>query len=100
MVKEQEYEGKVKGFTSRAEKPWWSNDTITEWTFSLIRFNDELGKPLPPIPVEMRGKSFDGFINEEDTVVVKGNWEIGRMLETTKLYNKTNNIWVEAHKYH
>ncbi len=102
MGSDQEYEGKVHGFMIKSERDRIgpSNDpSHALWTFTLLRFNDELGNPLPRIPIEMRGKRFEGFINDEDTVIVKGKWEAGKVLKVNELYNKTNNIWVKTHKW-
>lgn len=102
MGSDYEYEGKVHGFAVKSEQALFgpsNNPTQIVWTFTLLRFNDELGSPLPRIPIEMRGKRFDGFINDEDTVVVKGKWKEGEVLKVNELYNKSNNIRVKTHRW-
>ena len=93
------YEGKVNGFMTRSETtPNGRSRQI--WTFRILRFDEKLGNPLSKIPVQMEGLSFEGFINDEDTVQVKGKWKEGEVLKTTELFNVTNNVHVEAHKWH
>jgi hypothetical protein len=96
---DDEYEGKVNGLMTKSETTPNGRSRMI-WTFRILRFDEKLGSPLPKIPVEMKGLSFEGFINDEDTVRVKGKWKEGKVLEITKLFNVTNNIDVEAHKWH
>ena len=75
----EKFEGKVNGFSQTSENNEATRIPIQIWTFRLLRFDDKLGNPLPKIPVEMRGSGLEGFINEEDTVIVKGIWREGEV---------------------
>lgn len=93
--------GEVRGFQQRSErlKPHFAaveyNDIII-WTFRLERY--DAGERLPPIPLEMRGKSFSGFINEGDTVEIKGKWRPGTVFKTKRVYNVTSDSAVKVKK--
>ena len=92
-------EGEVRGFKERMERNNQqatpsSDETI--WTFRLERYQD--GRQLLPIPVEMRGHRFTGFINEGDTVRLLDKWRGEGLHRTKRVYNVTNSIRVEAKK--
>jgi hypothetical protein len=93
----EEFEGKVNGFSTKSEP--YGNSTLQIWTFRILRFDEKLGNPLPKIPIEMKGSRFDGFINDEDTVRVKGKWKEGEILKVNELFNVTNNIPVKVHTW-
>ena len=69
-------EGEVRGFRERSEtdRNPFKGPTIV-WTFHVERY-DPSGR-LQPVPVQMRGRSFDGAINEGDKVQVSGKWRPG-----------------------
>jgi len=93
------FQGEVRGFKERSEalaqgltRP---GNNITVWNFRLERYEE--GQHLNPIPVEMRGHEFSGFINEGDTIKLSSNWKSGIHL-TKKVFNVTNGSWVTAKK--
>jgi hypothetical protein len=70
----------------------------TSWTvlsFVLERY-DKDGNRITPVPVEMRGRSFAGFLNEGDWVEVHAKWKKGKALRVSQVYNKTTESTVKA----
>ena len=70
----------------------------TTWqilTFRLDRF-DDAGRPLPSVPVEMRGIHLKGYINDGEWIEVPGNWKAGMLLESKRVRNLTTDSWVEV----
>ncbi len=60
------------------------------WRFRLIGDPDSDGNLSPLIPVEIRSKKFQGFINNGDFVqITKGKWGSSRTLEATELRDQT-----------
>lgn len=57
-------------------------------TFRIERHDDE-GRTLTPVPVEMRGRSLDGVLNEGDWVEVHGDAEPGETLRPAEVRNVT-----------
>ena len=98
----KEFEGKVNGFSAKSESygnpsnPMWTfrNSRLKIWTFQILQFDEKIGNSLQKIPVEIKGRRFDGFINDGDTIRVKGKWKEGEILKVDELFNVTNNIWV------
>jgi hypothetical protein len=84
--------GEVRGFQTRSEP--YGNQTITVWTFRIERVDPE-GNRLPPVPVQMRSRYFDGFINEGDQVELKDKWKEGHIVEPKELYNLSTNSIVK-----
>jgi hypothetical protein len=90
------YWGEVRGLRERAEternlnpfNPNGQNKQLIVWTFRLERY--ENGQRLPPIPVEMRGESFSGFINEGDRVTLSDTWQDGTIVKPRTVYNQTS----------
>jgi hypothetical protein len=87
--------GEVRGFQSRTESLGPQYPTKIIWTFRVERF-DAAGNRLPPVPVEMRSKSFDGFINEGDQVEISGRWREGQIVRPRKLRNLTTGAMVKV----
>jgi hypothetical protein len=85
-------EGEVRGFQTRTEP--YGNQTITVWTFRIERVDAE-GNRMPPIPVQMRSRSFEGFINEGDQVECEGDWTQGRVLQPKEVFNVSTNSVVK-----
>jgi hypothetical protein len=92
-------EGEVRGFrqwTESVSNPI-TNENVQEqvWTFQLQRHLD--GRPLAPIPVEMRGQSFSGVLSEGHTVrLERVTWHEGQTVRTNHVYNVTLNTPVET----
>lgn len=86
-------QGEVRGFAIRVENKLSYEIADTIWTFRLERYFK--GQQLPPIPVEMRGKKFEGFINEGDTIKLLSDWKEG-LHKTKEVFNLTNNTLVKA----
>ena len=86
-------EGYVSGMTMRTELD--GTDWVTVWDFRLERFEDS--KPLPRVPVAMRGQQFDGSIIDDDLVEVDGDWKEGKTLWVREVRNLTTAAVVRAH---
>lgn len=85
--------GEARGIQSRQE----TDLSGTSWTvlsFVLERY-DKNGNRLTPVPVEMRGRSFKGFLNEGDWVKVHGTIKKGN-IQVSQVYNKTTESTVKA----
>jgi hypothetical protein len=85
--------GQVSSFAQRYEAT--PQGTITVWDFRLDR-HDDTGKPLPRVPLEMRGTTFDGAIAVGDWIEVDAPWRDGRTLKVKRVTNLSSNAIVEA----
>jgi hypothetical protein len=82
------FTGRVYGFQTRSDRD--SLGDLQVWTFRVVRYDEFDNRlPLPPVIVEMRGRSFEGFINDNDEVFLTGRWREGDVLRTEGLYNVT-----------
>jgi hypothetical protein len=90
--------GEVRGFRERVEQhgsgQYGSVAPDIIWSFRIERY--EGGNRLPPIPVEMRGHKFKGFINEGDTVELHDRWREGETARPKQIFNVTNNAAVKC----
>ena len=69
---------------------------VIVWSFQLER-HSETEERLDPIPVEMRGEYFSGFINEGNVVrLYENSWQ-GGMVRTKRVYNVTFKEEIKAH---
>ena len=79
--------GQVRGLQERRE----TDTAQREWT--IYAFHLEIlspdGTPLPPMPIEMRGRRFRGSLNEGDRVEVRGRAARGKPLRIHRLRNLT-----------
>ncbi|MDX1415584.1 MAG: hypothetical protein R3293_15420 [Candidatus Promineifilaceae bacterium] len=92
--------GRVVDFQERFEdKRTADKDVrITVWSFRLERYGKDDVR-LAPIPVQMRGEAFTGFISNGNTVQLYGNkWREGQLFKTDRVINVTNKIEVKATK--
>jgi hypothetical protein len=84
-------QGVVRGFKESKQSASGFNNMRLEdivWTFQLER-HGETGERLDPIPVEMRGKYFSGFINEGNVVrLYEKSWQ-GGIVRTKRVHNVT-----------
>ena len=93
--------GEVRGFQSRTEtannmggRQGISTSEIV-WTFRIERY--DAGNRLSPIPIEMRGVSFTGFVSDGDMVEVRiGGWREGTTLQPDKLLNLSTHAEVQV----
>jgi hypothetical protein len=94
--------GTVRGFQARTEttysllqKQVWN---LNVWTFRIER-RDSHGNRLQPVPAEMRGYWFSGFLNEGDEVEVYcPDWREGATIHPTRLRNLTTRSIVRPTK--
>jgi hypothetical protein len=91
--------GAARGFQARTETNGNDRRTSIVWTFRLQRFDETSGNELPPVPVEMRGRHFKGFINEGDRVEVHGRLKAGHVVRAKRVHNLTTDVWVESHRW-
>lgn len=92
--------GEVSGLTSRSEHdPDRGDGTSTHlvWTFTLERFDDS-GNRLPPVPVQLRGRSFDGALRDGDWVQVQAIWRPGTTVHVKEVLDLTTGALVRAHR--
>jgi hypothetical protein len=89
-------EGQIRGIQQRAES-LGEGATNTVWTFRLERY-DRDGNRLPPIPVQLRGLRFEGFVSEGDDVRATGEWKDGTLV-TERVENLTTHATVKARSY-
>ena len=60
---------------------------------------DEAKKPLPRVPVEMRGLEFDGTIRQGDWIEIDAEWNEGTTLRPVTVRNLTSNAVITAKGY-
>jgi hypothetical protein len=87
-------EGYARGFQTWQEPRGQGFATIVR-TFRLDRY-DSAGNRMQAVPVEMRGISFTGSINEGDKVIVYDKWIEGQTVQAKQVYNLTHQSMVEA----
>ena len=87
--------GEVRGIQQRSEQgsPYDQAGAWTIWTFKVERY-DSAGNRLPPVPVEMRGRSFEGFVSEADQIELPAEalreWQPGQTVRPRQVRNLTN----------
>ncbi|MEU1627786.1 hypothetical protein ABZ746_21120 [Streptomyces sp. NPDC020096] len=86
-------EGQVRGVQSRSEQRGES-DYEAVWTFRVERY-DEAGNRVMLTPVEMRGRKFEGAINDGDWVQARGRMRAGT-LRVKEVENLTTGAVVRA----
>jgi hypothetical protein len=92
-------EGEVRGFRQWTETTnhKLTNQQIQEqvWTFQVERY--EGGKHLPSIPVELRGQTISGVLNEGHIVRLDhDSWQEGQTVRTDRVFNVTLNAPVHT----
>ena len=89
--------GVARGVRERTDQRAIGQSQASEhvWTFRVERHDTE-GRVLQPIPVEMRGLSFRGSINEGDWVEIPGTWKPGVTLQPRRLRNRTTGADVRS----
>jgi hypothetical protein len=88
--------GQVSSYQERFERTLHTLTTV--WSFRLER-QDEAKKPLPRVPVEMRGLEFDGTIRQGDWIEIDAEWNEGTTLRPYKVRNLTSNAVITAKGY-
>ena len=92
QVNEHCLHGQVRNFRERRDTEATTYPLV--WTFLLERYEGSVR--LPPIPVQMRGASFTGFINDGDTVALYDPWQEGTVVQATRVYNVHSGTEVRA----
>jgi hypothetical protein len=88
--------GQVSSFQPRTESGFRrATRMLTVWDFRIER-QDDAGKPLPRVQVEMRGNTIHGTIANGDWVEVDANWREGKVVQTRTVRNLTSNSTVRA----
>ncbi|WP_155368019.1 hypothetical protein [Catellatospora vulcania] len=85
--------GVVNGLQQRQEMI--GRTYFTVWNFRLER-TDAAGRGLPPIPVEMKGRYFNGAVANGDLVDIGRGFRPGKLVRTNKVHNVTAGIDVTA----
>jgi hypothetical protein len=83
----------VRGAQIRSEYRG-ENQFETVWTFRVERY-DAVGNRISLVPVEMRGLTFEGSLDDGDWVRADGRMKSGT-LRATRLENLTTGAWVRA----
>ncbi|MET9608228.1 hypothetical protein ABZZ17_24715 [Streptomyces sp. NPDC006512] len=79
-------EGQVRGLQVRTDQQGES-DRENVWTFRVERY-DASGRRVALVPVEMRGRTFEGAIHEGDWVRAHGRMRSGTF-RVTRVENRT-----------
>lgn len=99
MSNDLQLQGVVRGFKESRQHGGFDfmnrNLDVIVWTFQLERHSDTEER-LDPVPVEMRGKNFSGFINEGNVIrLYEKSWH-GGFVRTKRVYNVTFKEDIEA----
>ncbi|MGW4043145.1 hypothetical protein [Streptomyces sp. NPDC004721] len=86
-------EGQVRAVQVRSENRG-ENQTKEIWTFRIERYDSE-GNRILLVPVEMRGRTFEGSINDGDWVRARGRVRSGT-LRVSRLENLSTGASVLA----
>jgi len=89
-------EGIVRSLAPRVERSAGNSYETTVLYFTLERLDETTGNRLPPVPVEMRGVRFAGYVSEGDRVRIAGRWKSGEVLHPKKIMNLTTNAEVKS----
>jgi hypothetical protein len=79
--------GAVSGLQQRMEYSY--RRPMAVWDFRLDRWS-AAGEPMPPVPVEMRGRKFIGSVSNGDWVEVHARSQGGKTLQVKRLHNLTS----------
>lgn len=79
--------GEVRNLQERQESG--AGDRSTNVRTFVVESYDAAGNRLPPVPVEMRGRGFQGVLSPGDTVEIAKKWREGQTLRVKKLRNVT-----------
>lgn len=88
--------GEARGVQTRSEQdPLTPERQFTVLTFRVERF-DRAGNRLPPVAVQMRGRTFEGAISEGDWVEVAGAGPPSGTLHVDRVRNLTTAALIRA----
>lgn len=93
------YKGRVSGFMPRSESSVYRRRMTLVWDFRVERM-DAVGRPLPRIAAEMRGKYFrGGSISNGDVVELSGRQTRSGLVTVSRVNNLTAGTVIHAHNY-
>ncbi|WP_189602548.1 hypothetical protein [Streptomyces lateritius] len=81
---------------SRSELGGRESEPEVVWTFRVERF-DQMGNRVQLVPVEMRGRRFEGSVSDGDWVRARGRIRNGT-LHATRITNVTTGAVVRARR--
>ena len=91
--------GTVGGLEERMEWGTVNQAPMTIFTFR-VQVDDDQGRPVAFIPVEMRANSFHGALSDGDRVEIDASWRQGETVETKRVRNATTGGTFEAKRSH
>jgi hypothetical protein len=86
--------GMIRNIQGRSEQGLTGRPDMV-WNFRLERF-DRNGNRLPPVPVEVRGKTMTGALSEGDWIRVSGSWTKGTTLVVREVQDLSTDTRVGA----
>ncbi len=86
--------GKVRDLQQRTDTDWFTKFQVTVLSFRVSLF-DAAGNLERLVPVEIRGSSFEGALNENDEVRVFGRYK-GGIIRAKRIQNLTDGSEVTA----
>jgi hypothetical protein len=89
--------GVARSIQQRSEQSGGAQETEQIVTFRIERYDSE-GQALPPVPVEMRGLSFEGVLSDGDWVEASGDWRPGRTLKPRAVHNLTTGATFQSRR--
>lgn len=93
------YKGRVSGFMPRSESSVYRRRMTLVWDFRVERM-DAVGRPLPRIAAEMRGKYFrGGSISNGDVVELSGRQTHNGLVTVSSVKNLTAGTVIHARNY-
>ncbi|HJP73261.1 MAG TPA: hypothetical protein VJ914_03280 [Pseudonocardiaceae bacterium] len=93
------YQGRVSGFMPRSESSVYRKRMTLVWDFRVERM-DAVGRPLPRIAAEMRGKYFrGGSLSNGDVVELAGQQNRSGLVTVSRVKNLTAGTVIHAHNY-
>jgi hypothetical protein len=85
--------GKASGLQQRLE--YKTRRPLVVWNFRLERW-DSSGSPMTRVPVEMRGQSFQGSLNNGDWIEVRAKWKPGKTVHASRVTDLSTSTVVRA----
>lgn len=88
--------GIVSGFASRFEVA--SGQQLLVWNFNLVA--EDSAHQRFEVPVQMRGTTFEGAIQNGDIISVDAPWRPGQILQVTSVVNVNTRATITANNPH